>query len=119
MEDELQIKTEELLTIGHDFCEALTAIINSKILKRKFIIDTATPLGSNVMAGQGGFPLTQFLLNQANEHNQLRKDQNNSSQFNQANNIKSVIQSFVNGPSSYNLIGSSTNQAGPGLLGAQ
>ena len=63
VEDELQVKSDELLTIGSDFCEALTAIINSKILKRKFIVDTATPLGSNVIAGQGGFPLTQFLLN--------------------------------------------------------
>jgi hypothetical protein len=46
VEDELQVKVEELVEIGNDFCETLTAIINSKILKRKFIIDTTTPLGT-------------------------------------------------------------------------
>lgn len=45
VEDELQIKVEELVEIGNDFCETLTAIINSKILKRKFIVDTTTPMG--------------------------------------------------------------------------
>jgi hypothetical protein len=122
VEDELQVKAAELLGIGSDFCEALTAIINSKILKRKFIVDTATPLGAGGMAGQGGFPLTQFLLNQANEHNQLRKDQNNSSQFNQANNIKSVISSFVNAPNGtapYNLLGPPTNQPPTAVMGSQ
>lgn len=83
VEDEFQIKAEELLEIGNDFCETLTAIINSKILKRKFIVDTATPLGSTIVAGQGGYPLTQFLLNQQNEQNQLRTHQNNSNQYNQ------------------------------------
>jgi hypothetical protein len=39
------------------------AIINSKILKRKFIIDTTTPFGS-LLPGQGGNPITNFFLQQ-------------------------------------------------------
>ena len=62
VENDEQIKVEELNEIGHDFCETLMAIINSKILKRKFIIDTTTPLGS-LVPGQGGYPITNFFLN--------------------------------------------------------
>jgi hypothetical protein len=43
--------------IGQDFCETLTAIISSKILKRKFIMDTTTPLGTS-QPGAGGNPVT-------------------------------------------------------------
>ena len=46
VEDDAQIKIEELYQIGNDFCETLMSIINSKILKRKFITDTTTPLGN-------------------------------------------------------------------------
>ena len=46
VEDDGQIKVEELVQIGYDFCEILTSIINSKIRKKKFIIDTTAPLGS-------------------------------------------------------------------------
>lgn len=63
VEDENQIKVEELVQVGRDFCETLTAIVNSKILKRKFILDTTNPLGA-MIPGQGGNPLTQFLMNQ-------------------------------------------------------
>jgi hypothetical protein len=83
VEDEFQIKVEELVEIGNDFCETVMAIINSKILKRKFIIDTANPLGGQT-AGQGGNPLTQFLINQQNDaannaNNQSKHDQNTQS----------------------------------------
>ena len=46
VEDDAQIKIEQLYQIGNDFCETLMSIINSKILKRKFITDTTTPLGN-------------------------------------------------------------------------
>ena len=61
VEDDQQVKVEELITIGSDFCELLTAIINSKILKRKFLTETTNPLG-NLIPGQGGNPLTAYLI---------------------------------------------------------
>lgn len=38
---EEQIKTEDLANIGSDFVETLLIMVNSKILKRKFMIETA------------------------------------------------------------------------------
>jgi hypothetical protein len=40
VEDNEQIKDTDLFEVGNDFCEILMVIINSKILKRKFITDT-------------------------------------------------------------------------------
>ena len=63
VEDDQQVKGSELIQVGYDFCSTLIAMINSKILKRKFILDTTNPLGA-MIPGQGGNPLTQFLMNQ-------------------------------------------------------
>ena len=41
VEDDQQLKSSELITVGHDFCSTLIAMINSKILKRKFTVDTS------------------------------------------------------------------------------
>jgi hypothetical protein len=49
-------------------------------LKKKFIIDTTAPLGS--VPGQGGNPLTQFLLNQQTEQNLLKQSEKNSILYN-------------------------------------
>ena len=35
------MKSSELITVGYDFCSTLIAMINSKILKRKFTVDTS------------------------------------------------------------------------------
>lgn len=48
--------------------------------------------------GQGGNPLTGFLLNQEKEKNAALLHQNNSATYNQQNNVQSVIKSFINGP---------------------
>lgn len=72
----------ELVEIGLDFCETLTSIINSKILKRKFIVDTTQPMGV-LQPGQGGNPLTGFLINQEKEKNAALLHQNNSASYNQ------------------------------------
>ena len=37
----MQIKSSELIQVGYDFCSTLIAMINSKILKRKFTVDTS------------------------------------------------------------------------------
>ena len=39
IEDEAQIKAEELVSVGMEFCSTLVQIVNSKILKKKFIAD--------------------------------------------------------------------------------
>lgn len=82
------------------------SIINSKILKRKFITDTTTPLG-NFCPGQGGNPISNFFVNQQNELNAQKLHQNNSIMYNQQNNVQSVLKTFINGPSinPYSLIG--------------
>ena len=41
IEDDQQVKSGELITVGHDFCSTLIAMINSKILKKKFTVDTS------------------------------------------------------------------------------
>ena len=61
--NEEQIKTEDLVSLGNDFIETLLIMVNSKTLKRKFMIDTALPIG-NLIPGVGGNPMTQFFLNQ-------------------------------------------------------
>ena len=35
------MKSSELVQVGYDFCSTLIAMINSKILKRKFTVDTS------------------------------------------------------------------------------
>lgn len=40
VKEEDQIKACELVDVGADFCQTLTAIVNSKISKRKFTVDT-------------------------------------------------------------------------------
>lgn len=60
VEDDQQITAEQLVTVGEDFCKTLIVIINSKILKRKFMSDNSFPIGA------GGNPMSQFLLNQSN-----------------------------------------------------
>jgi len=35
------VKASELVQVGYDFCSTLIAMINSKILKRKFTVDTS------------------------------------------------------------------------------
>lgn len=35
------MKGSELIQVGHDFCSTLITMINSKILKRKFTVDTS------------------------------------------------------------------------------
>ena len=57
VDDDQQVKDEDLYQIGHDFCETLIVVINSKILKRKFIYDTSKD-PSSLVAGAGGNPLT-------------------------------------------------------------
>ena len=45
-EENLQvIKDDDLFQVGRDFCETLLAIINSKIMKKKFLIETSMPIG--------------------------------------------------------------------------
>lgn len=107
VEDDLQVKVEELVAIGWDFCETLTAIINSKILKRKFIMDTTTALGTS-QPGAGGNPVTQFILNQQQELELKKHAEKNSYHYNLQNNVQSVIKSFITGPTSaapYHLVG--------------
>ena len=41
VEDDQQVKSSELIQVGYDFCSTLIAMINSKILKRKFTVDTS------------------------------------------------------------------------------
>lgn len=78
VEDDLQIKVEDLYSVGWDFCDTLMVIINSKILKRKFIVDTTLPIGQ-MQPGVGGNPMTNFFMNQQNEAlNQQKTHQSNS-----------------------------------------
>lgn len=35
------MRSSELIQVGYDFCSTLIAMINSKILKRKFTVDTS------------------------------------------------------------------------------
>lgn len=41
VEDDQQLKSSELIQVAYDFCSTLIAMINSKILKRKFTVDTS------------------------------------------------------------------------------
>ncbi len=41
-------------------------------MKKKFLLETAVPLGSLGTPGQGGNPLTSFMINQQNEEKQLK-----------------------------------------------
>ena len=59
--NEEQINCDDLYQVGTDFCDTLMSIINSKILKRKFIIDTTTPL---FQPGAGGNPVPNFFMSQ-------------------------------------------------------
>ena len=114
-----QIKIEDLYQVGNDFCETLMSIINSKILKRKFITDTTTPLG-NFLPGQGGNPISNFFVNQQNEIAAQKMHTNNSILYNQQNNVQSVLKQFINGPpiNPYSLIGqSSIQQANQTFMG--
>jgi hypothetical protein len=72
-----QIKTSELITVGSDFIETLLIMVNSKILKRKFMVDTALPIGI-IVPGVGGNPMTQFFLNQKGGNKMLKTHLNNS-----------------------------------------
>ena len=41
VEDDQQVKSSELVQVGYDFCSTLIAMIHSKIMKRKFTVDTS------------------------------------------------------------------------------
>ena len=40
IEPKLQIKASDLVDLGFDFVQTLLTIVNSKIMKRKFLVDT-------------------------------------------------------------------------------
>jgi hypothetical protein len=40
-EEDQQLKASELVQVGSDFCQTIIAMIHSKILKRKFTVDTS------------------------------------------------------------------------------
>jgi hypothetical protein len=49
IEEDLQIKAEDLKQIGHDLCLTINQIVQSKILRKKLLSDNLT---SNLMVGQ-------------------------------------------------------------------
>jgi len=75
------------MEVGNDFCEILMVIINSKILKRKFITDTTQPLGMFV-PGAGGNPVAAYFLSQQQQElNMINQNKSNSQQYSLENNI--------------------------------
>ena len=40
-DEDQQVKSQELVQVGSDFCQTIIAMIHSKILKRKFTVDTS------------------------------------------------------------------------------
>lgn len=40
-EEDQQVKGSELVQVGSDFCQTIIAMIHSKILKRKFTVETS------------------------------------------------------------------------------
>mmetsp|Transcript_47264 Transcript_47264/g.34556 ORF Transcript_47264/g.34556 Transcript_47264/m.34556 type:complete len:275 (-) Transcript_47264:1306-2130(-) len=64
VEDELQLKAEDLMAVGADFCQTLVSIINSKILKKKFFQEAA----------QGGAPPNCIVI--PSIHNHVLKENN-------------------------------------------